>query len=79
MDSDFPTKQMLTNEWNWGWFNNDYDELRVYVGHVITKDDFKEICGVDYDDKTNGKEQTQQSQQNNANQTTETGETQPQQ
>ncbi|MCL0312776.1 XkdX family protein [Apilactobacillus sp. TMW 2.2459] len=76
MDSDFPTKQMLTDEWNWGWFNEDYDELRVYVGHVITKDDFKEICGIDYDDKTNG-QKTNEPQQNSDTQTTE-GE-QPQQ
>jgi hypothetical protein len=72
----FPTKQMLTNEWNWGWFNKDYDELRFYVGYAITKEEFKEICGIDYDDKTNG-QQTNESNQNSNPQTT--GGEQPQQ
>ncbi|UQS85828.1 XkdX family protein (plasmid) [Apilactobacillus apisilvae] len=53
--NNYPSKQDIKNEWNWGWFNDNYDQLRMFVkGQCINKDDFKEICGVDYDDQTNG-------------------------
>lgn len=50
----FPSKELLQNEWNWGGYFLNSDELRFYVPGAISPDDFKEITGEDYEKQNTG-------------------------
>lgn len=48
----FPSKELLINEWQWGWFNSAND-IRIYVPNILSPDEFKNLTGQDFEQQNN--------------------------